>query len=521
MQIRPSRFAKPIPAAVILGCVAALLLQGCRFQRTYASNRNGELEWSHGPRTVVVKLLGEIDLAPDDRDVAGISPDRYLLIEESVLLDSKAVEFTRRPDGSVGRRLLAGGQERPLDSEARAWIARMLPEVLRRTGLNASERAARILRQDGLDALLEEVRRLPSDSVRILYLREALRATEITPEQETRLLRAIGDLVGSDSRKAELLAELTPRYAEPGLPGAFFEAVETIGSSSRKAGLLQSLIEQYGDSAENMRAILTCVKTIGSDSQKAETLRSAVGRLPSDEAARNAFFEAVEGIGSDRHKARVLREAIRNHGRDETILVRSLTATGSIGSDSAKKDVLVEASQYFVDTDAVRQSYFLTVERIGSTSDRSRALMAVYDNTELDLESAARLFQSAGRLGSDSEKARLLTQLLDLYSNDPAVSRSFFAAVGRIASNHDRASVLVAAIRREELGRPGLLRVIESAEGLSGDSTKEGVLVAVARIAGDDDAISTRIRRAAATIHSVSSLRRVMAELAREDSRSE
>jgi hypothetical protein len=66
-----------------------------------------------------------------------------------------------------------------------------------------------------------------------------------------------------------------------------------------------------------------------------------------------------------------------------------------------------------------------------------------------------------------------------------------------------------------------LQSVIESAERLNSDSAKQDVFVAVARIAGADPEISARIRRAASTINSGSSLRNVMAELDRRESGAE
>jgi hypothetical protein len=128
---------------MLVASLAMMAAQACNLHDRYSSNASGEYRWSYGPRTVTVKALGEIRFAEDDQSIAGLSADGYLLIEEKVLLDSKAVEFTRRADGSVGTRLLAAGKEKPLDADDRAWIARMLSEVVRRTGLNAEERAAR------------------------------------------------------------------------------------------------------------------------------------------------------------------------------------------------------------------------------------------------------------------------------------------------------------------------------------------------------------------------------------------
>ena len=513
--------AKVKSAAVVLGFAALITSSACHVYQTRASSRNGEFEWKHGPRTVVVKVLGNVTFANNDQDVMSVSPDGYLFIEESVLWDSWALEFTRRTDGSVGRRLIVNGEEKPVNLEARARMARIFPEVLRRTGINSSERAARILDHQGLDALLEETRLLPRDAVRVRYLQQAADTEALTEDQKLRVVREAGAVIGSVSRKSELLSDWAPNYSEVGLLGGLLEAGEAIGSNSSKSRFARGLFELHCDSADRLRLILDFVKTIGSDSHKATALRAATDCLSGDERSKEAYFAALSSMTADGGKAGVLRDLVQKTGRDEAMLVPSLDAAGALRSDSKKASVLVLASRFFVNTNAVREAYFAASDRIGSSSSRSEALMAVVKNAELDPSSASRLFKSAGQMGSDNAKAAVLIQSLDLYTEDPKVSKEFIGAVNRIGSASRRASVLSTVAQRSGIGKHTLLEVIESAEGLSDDSAKAGILVRVAHIAGNDAEISMRLRLAAKTIRASSSYRRVLSGLDQEASRSE
>ena len=513
--------AKLKSAAVVLGFAALITTSACHVYQTHASSRNGEFEWQHGPRTVVVKVLGDVKFANNDQDVMSVSPDGYLFIEESVLLDSWALEFTRRTDGSVGRRLVVNGEEKPADSEARAWMARMFPEVLRRTGINASERAARILDSQGLDALLEEVRLLPRDAVRVRYLQQVADTEDLTEDQKLRVVREAGAVIVSDSRKYELLSDWAPNYSEVRQLSGLLEAGETIGSNSSNSRFARGLIELHCDSAEKLRLILEFVKTIRSDSHKATALRAATDCLSGDERSKEAYFVALSSMNADGGKAGVLRDVVQKTGCDESMLVSSLDAAGALNSDSKKASVLVSVSRFFVNTNAVREAYFAAADRIGSSSSRSEALIAVVKNAELDPSSASRMFKSAGQMGSDKAKAAVLTRSLGLYTEDPRVSKEFFGAVDRIGSASRRAGVLSRVAQQSGIGKHTLLQVIESAEGLSDDSAKEGILVRVTHIAGNDAEISMRLRRAAKTIGSGSSYRRVLSGLDQEASRSE
>ena len=245
----------------------------CYDNRQILWSRHGEFEWRHGPRTVVARHLGEIEFADNDEDVLRVSGDGYLFIQESGLLDSRSVEFTRHPDGSVGRRFVVNGEETAVDKDARAWMARMLPEILRQTGINASERAARILDRQGFEALFAEVRLMSRDTDRLRYLQKAIESGRLTEEQMLRIVRDMATLFFvSDSRKSTVLSGWAPEYCEVELLDGLLKAGETIRAGSIRARFALSLIELHCGSAEKMGMILSSVKRIGSDSTRRRCL---------------------------------------------------------------------------------------------------------------------------------------------------------------------------------------------------------------------------------------------------------
>ena len=441
---------------ILMATFSVLIVSSACYDNQQISwSRSGEFEWRHGPRTVFVKHLGEIGFADNDEDVLRVSTGGYLFIQESVLLDSRSMEFTRQPDGSVGRRFVVNGEETVVDRDARSWLARMLPEMLRRTGINASERATRILDRQGFEALSAEVRLLSRDADRVRYLQEAIESGGLTEDQKLRIVRDVATAFSmSDSKKSAVLSDWAHKYSEVELLAGFLRAGDTIGADSIKARFALSLIELHCGSAEKMGMILSTVKRIGSDSHKAKVLGVATDCLSRDDYFREAFFASLNSIRSDSHKSSVLRKVVEKSSgtpASSSVAWRSELAN-QLGSNETVASVQLNGSH-------------------------------------------------------------------DVYIEDPGVSKEFYGAVDRIGSNSIRAGVLSAVVRQSAMGKATLLRVIESAERLLSDSIKADVLMEIAHIASEDAEVSMRLRQATETIGSSHLFRTVLSQLEANSSR--
>ena len=315
-----SRLKTFSPRVPLLLCLLLALTTACGHYSMRFSDDDGEYAWSHGPRRVSVKVLGDVEFTESDRDVARLSPDGYLLIEELVAWDSKVLQFSPGPNGTVATKLLVNGDEHPMDAEARAWMGRLLPEVIRQTGFDAEKRVQRILAKGGMDALAAEIPQVHSGRVRARYVEEAFLRGSVGEEGQLRLLRQAPNWIGSDSRLAELLAALRPRAQSEPLRGAFFDAAGRIGSDSRKADLLRDILSQEGSDIVVVRRVLQLAQGIGSDSRKADLLADAVRYVGQDEAARQAFFAAARSVGSDSKKTQALQAMLDDSGNDPAVL---------------------------------------------------------------------------------------------------------------------------------------------------------------------------------------------------------
>ena len=70
-------------------------------------------------------------------------------LEEGSWLSGRGYDVKADATGNLTKTYSVGRTSKPLDDEGRAWLQRLLPQLIRDTGIGAGPRVARILRQGG------------------------------------------------------------------------------------------------------------------------------------------------------------------------------------------------------------------------------------------------------------------------------------------------------------------------------------------------------------------------------------
>ena len=138
-----------------------------------------------------------------------------------------------------------------------------------------------------------------------------------------------------------------------------------------------------------------------------------------------------------------------------------------------------------VRSDYVRRLYF-------------EALVASGDLDDSTLSNALRSLS----IGSDYERAQFLIKAADASLGREKLVPVYFEAVGKINSDYEHRRVLSAVIKRPNLGRDALVAAIRSAAGVESDYEKATFLIAVARLAPDDERVRAAFAEAVRTIGS-------------------
>jgi len=467
------------PRARTVGGTAYILADGGIDGTTITQhdNRTVTVTWSDGSDKLSVSTEGEVEFTEDDRDIKSISPGGFLSIEERRGRVRRELEVEAGPDGKLEYGYYERGRAREFDDDARDWMSDVLLEAIRRTGLGAEKRAARILKEDGVDGILAEVSDIESDYVKSIYLGELLTQGDLNKRDHARIVKIIGRELDSDYEKAELLTRAAKRIDEdPEMLPLLVEAAETIDSDYEVRRVLSALILDTELNEEIVETVLRIASRLDSDYEKAELLIDMSRYVEADQRFRRPYILAVKGLDSDYESRRVLSAINLDRELDLESIESILEIAGEIDSDYEKAELLIDLSRQCRGNDDL-QRYLL---RAASTLDSDYEMRRVLSSLPFDCRTAPDLAGDvlliAGDLDSDYEKSELLVELAECISVNPALTDSYLDASRDLDSDYETKKVLLNLIRKTDLTDSLIVGVLEVAEDLDSDYEKSEIL---------------------------------------------
>jgi beta-lactamase regulating signal transducer with metallopeptidase domain len=395
-----------------------------------------------------VRTKGTIEFTDDDSDVKSVSPDGSLTIEERHGWTTHKYEVT-----PTGRRYSVNGRERPLDEEGKAWLAEVLPQVIRDSAIGADARVKRILKQHGPNGVLDEIAKISSDHAKRIYFENLLASGPLPADVISRAVRQMGREVASDGEKAALLIDVADVYLKTASPlhADYFDAIGTIASDGEHRRVLSNALQKDGRNRDTLLLTLKSAARIASDGEKARLLMEAADAPAFDASTSADFLYAVDTIASDGEHSRVLMALMRLNGLGSDTLAMAVKSAARIASDGEKARVLVRASEFLSGDPSIRSAFFNAAGTISSDGEHSRVLMAVLAKRGLDRESFLDVIRSATQMASDGEKAGVLRQVVAICPNDDAIVAALVQAVETISSDGEYRRVMSGMMGRGDL----------------------------------------------------------------------
>jgi beta-lactamase regulating signal transducer with metallopeptidase domain len=467
-----------------------------------------------GATSLSVKIDGAIEFTDDDRDIKSLSPGGHFRLEEGTWLSARMYDVKADSSGNLTKTYSVGSSVKPLDSEGQEWLGRLLPQVIRETGIGAGPRVARMLRQGGPEAVIHEIGLIHSDGSKRIYLEQLFSQANLTTEQleeSAKLIRGIS----SDGDKAQVLIDVDGKYFTRELRPNLFEAVESIHSDGDKRRVLSDILKKDAVSMDTLFSAARAAEHISSDGDKAEVLLEMANSYSENGGLPMAYFDAVKSISSDGDHARVLLAMLAAHGDDRGTLARVLRSAAKISSDGDKARVLEEAVPRYSDDQAISKAFMDAATSISSDGDHQRVLVALVHRQGIDRATIDEIAKSAQRISSDGDKARVLVELVGV--NVEPARDDFFAAVDSIHSDGDHSHVLLTLLDKSGTSSAMAIAAIQSASRISSDGDKGRVLVDAAHRYSRDPQVDAALRKAIESLHSDSEYRRVVSEIAQRE----
>jgi hypothetical protein len=408
-------------------------------------HHNGDrivLSWKEGDCRVDVRVDGELWFNGDFTGIAEISRGGRAVFEERYGERERRAELRPR-NGGLERRWFLDGTERSFDGEAEEWLAGMLLNTFRTGSLAAEERAAWMLRERGLDAVLTELPLLRGDHTRGIYYQAVLSDPALDAPRTARLMRDLETGVGSDHTKMTILQAVAERrsLADAQVRAAYISAAASIGSDHARGRALESALAQRNLSTQDLAAIIDAVSGIGSDHEKAQLLIQLAENHQLTGPMRDAYLRVTASIGSDHAKGEAAQALLDAGAPSGSEMSLALDVARGIGSDHTRSELLKRLSSADLRNDALRERYEEAIAGIGSDHARGEVLLSLMED-RVDEVRARIVLRGTGGIGSDHTRGEVLMRLIEAGGVTDATRASFDQAVDRISSDHTRGQVI-------------------------------------------------------------------------------
>jgi beta-lactamase regulating signal transducer with metallopeptidase domain len=463
-----------------------------------------------------IEAEGEIQFNDAETDVVYLAPDGMFEIEEREGRTRRRLEIDTDRSGELRYRWFVGGDEQPYDSAARQWFADLLPLVFRRGGLQAEERAGRILERAGVDGVLQEISQIPSDYVARKYFEVLLTDASLSEQQLRQIVQQAGRELESDYELAELLIRVAQSHpVDRAVQIAYVEAAGHIDSDYETRRVLDAVLDRPGLDQEVAQAMLQLATEIDSDYELAELLIGMMQRHPIQETLTPEFFEAVGTLESDYEHRRVLQATLEHGAPNQQVLDMTLASAMGLDSDYELAELLIQVGNMYPTDRAIPDSYMEAAGSLDSDYERRRVLGVLIERGQLSEASLTQLLNAATLIDSDYELAETLIGVVGAYELSEATYEPFFRSVRELDSDYELSRVLQALLEREQPNDALVEAVLNASTSIASDHELSTLLVKVAETYSLNDRLRTMYIDAAEGISSQYERDRALAALVR------
>jgi hypothetical protein len=373
-------FALPAASAAAQSCI----VNGRMPRNSAASHQNWTSSDGDTKKTTIRVRTGDCELRVDARGDFQLRPDLsgFTLVDDYVELEERDGDHNRRVRVSGGRALeyrwsVDGNAGFDVDRER--WLANVLLAVERRTAWVAKTRVPLLLKQGGVDAVLDETYLMDSDYAKRQYYNALLAGARLSDANKDRILRQASDSMSSDYERAELLKSVAAQGPMTDqLARSVIRVAQRMSSDYEKRRALSAGLEAV-TSPESRMAFFSAASTMSSSYELAELLIAAQRRSFVDSLSASAYFRAVEKLSSDFERRRTLSALLKERPDSPAVLAGVLRSSTSISSDFELATLLVEFAGAAQVRGELRELYLKATRSISSDFEYRRALQALLE----------------------------------------------------------------------------------------------------------------------------------------------
>lgn len=471
---------------------------------TKISIDNGTYTYSSrkGDQGLRIEFEGKIEFTDDDKSIKSISRGGYLRIRKTSFGERREILAEPNSDGSINYEYSVGRRKAEFDDAAKKWLADVLLEVIRGTGIGAESRTKRIYANGGTDAVLKEVDNIRNDHVSHYYLKALLGQQNLSNAELTKIAGYVPRNLDSDHYISEVFKDYGDLFLKtPETTSAFLSAIRQMDSDHYVSQILmRALREDLSD--EMISKVLDAAEVMDSDHYKTEVIKRLMDRNKLTDQTVNRIVKAAADIDSDHYATLILKEALDRPNLSDTAFESLMEAIGNIDSDHYVTETMRSMLRNRNPSERAVEAIVKRVGRMDSDHYRTLVINDLMKDQLISAKYFDDVLATIGDMDSDHYSSQILKEILREQKLSDANYDIVLQKVSQMDSDHYKVLIL-----KDVLGSPlkkqHLISILKSANSVDSDYYKSEVLKSACKqVSSSDDEVKDLFRDVARGIRS-------------------
>lgn len=496
--------------SLVMGIAVALLamlvmVEDVKGQTSISVSRNGDkYQYSskRGSNKLDIEYDGTVEFTDDDKSIKSISRGGYLRIRKTSFGNRRQVLAEPNSNGTVDYEFYEGRRKVEFDNEAKEWLADVLLEVIRTTGIGAEGRVKRFYAKGGLQAVLDEVEDIRSDFVSSIYLREVLGMKDLTDSQLVKLAEYVPRALESDHYITEVFKDYGDLFFKNDeTTTAFLSSMKRMDSDHYISIILKrALREDLNDEA--MVKVLDAAEIMDSDHYKTELFKELLDRRDLSSAVIDRIVKSAADINSDHYATIVLKDALDRPNLSDEAFNSLMDAVSNIDSDHYVTQTFKGMLRARDVSDKVVETIIAKMEDMDSDHYRNVIISELFEDDKISKKYFGSLLELVDDINSDHYSSVILKKVLRARDLTEQNYDQVLKKVSDMGSDHYKLTILK-EVMDNKMTKHQMISILKSAKTINSDYYKSEILKEACRNMDDaDDEVKNLYREVAKSIES-------------------
>ncbi|KYG84191.1 hypothetical protein AWW67_03520 [Roseivirga seohaensis] len=472
---------------------------------TSISQKNGTYRYSskQGSNGIEIEYEGDIAFTDDDKAIKSISRGGYIKIRKTSFGERRELLAEGNADGTIDYQFYEGRRRADFDAAAQKWLADVLLEAIRATGIGAESRTQRIYAKGGLDAVLKETNEIKSDHVSQMYLKAVLGKQNLSNKELVKIAAYVPANLSSDHYITEVFKDYSTLFLKNNeTTEAFLNAIGRMDSDHYISTILmRALKEDLSDAM--ISKVLDAAERMDSDHYKTEVIKKVMDRKELSSSAVNRIVKATSDIDSDHYSTLILREALDRPNLTDEAFESLMEAISNIDSDHYVTETMRGLLRQSNPSDRVVEAVIKRVGRMDSDHYRTLVINDLMKNQQISKKYFNDLLVTVNDVDSDNYAAQILKSVLREQELSDENYDKVLSRVANIDSDFYKVNILQDVLKARNLNKTHMISILKTVSSIGSDYYKSEVLKgACSSVSGADAEVKDLFRSVAKTIKS-------------------